>query len=151
VEIDTAFGLVGEYYERASVVARESREEFAKEYFGEGRGIWLARVDGELAGCIGLRKITQVHGSDCEKELCAEIKRMYVREKFRGRGIAQQLLRAAEEFAREAGYASIYLDTTDEMIAAARLYEQNGYEPCDRYNENPQATIFKKKNLMTGS
>ena len=45
----------------------------------------------------------------------------------------------------------IYLDTTDEMIAAARLYEQNGYEPCDRYNENPQATIFKKKNLMTGS
>src|SRR5437868_3011220 len=58
-EIDTAFGLVGEYYERANVVARESREEFAKEYFAAGRGFWLARGDGELAGGIGLRKIIQ--------------------------------------------------------------------------------------------
>jgi|SRR5437868_7495278 len=144
-EIDTAFGLVGEYYEAASVVARESREEFANEYFGERAGIWLAGVDGELAGCIGLRKITPLDASDAENGLCAEIKRMYVRQKFRGHGIAARLLRAAEDFARQEGYARIYLDTASEMVAAARLYERNGYERCARYNENPQAAIFMRK------
>jgi GNAT superfamily N-acetyltransferase len=76
---------------------------------------------------------------------CAEIKRMYVREKFRGKGIARQLLEAAEQLARDAGYAWIYLDTTDEMRTAARLYERNGFVHCKRYNENPQAGIFMRK------
>ena len=39
----------------------------------------------------------------------------------------EKLLAAAERFAREAGYAWIYLDTTSQMVAAARLYERNGY------------------------
>jgi len=76
---------------------------------------------------------------------------MYVREKFRGRGIGQKLLTAAERFACEAGYAWIYLDTTEEMAKAARLYERNGYEVCDRYNENLQATIFMRKKLASTS
>ena len=72
---------------------------------------------------------------------------MYVRPAWRGLGLAQKLLEAAECLAREAGYRSIYLDTTDEMLAAARLYERNGYQRCERYNENPQATIFMRKKL----
>jgi hypothetical protein len=31
--------------------------------------------------------------------------------------------------------------------AAIRLYDQLGYERCDRYNDNPQATIFMRKRL----
>jgi hypothetical protein len=33
------------------------------------------------------------------------------------------------------------------MTAAIRFYEQRGYERCARYNENPQATIFMRKEL----
>jgi ribosomal protein S18 acetylase RimI-like enzyme len=76
---------------------------------------------------------------------------MYVRDKFRGRGIAQKLLTAAEGFACEAGDTWIYLDTTSQMVAAARLYERNGYERCERYNQNPQATIFMRKKLTSAS
>ena len=146
-ELDAAFGLVREYFEVARVVAREDQEQFIEEYFGEGRGFWLAKLDGELAGCVGLRSLPRPEGLEAEDVKCAEIKRMYVREKFRGQGVAPRLLEAVENFAREEGYARIYLDTASEMVAAARLYESNGYERCGKYNENPQAAIFMRKRL----
>jgi len=126
---------------------REDPEKFIQEYFGEGGGFCLARVEGELAGCVGLRRLPKPEELEPEDVKCAEIKRMYVREKFRGRGVAERLLAAAENFAREEGYARIYLDTAREMVAAARLYERNGYQRCTRYNENPQAAIFMRKKL----
>ena len=150
-ELEAAFGLVEEYFARAGVVSREGQDEFAEEYFGDGRGFWLAGSEGQLAGCIGLRILSGTSEREREKESCAEIKRMYVREKFRGQGIAQKLLEAAERFAREAGYDWIYLDTTNEMKAAARLYERSGYQRCERYNNNPQATIFMRKKLEVAS
>jgi GNAT superfamily N-acetyltransferase len=149
-EAEAAFALVEEYFEVIGVASREDRNKFVNEYFGEGRGLWLARIGGELAGCVALRRLQLPDGLP-EGLPCSEIKRMYVRDKFRGRGVAQKLLTAAERFAREAGYRWIYLDTTSQMVAAARLYERNGYERCERYNENPQATIFMKKKLTSAS
>ena len=146
-EADAAFCLVREYFEMAGVVLREDRKKFIEEYFGEGLGLWMARVEGQLAGCIGLRRLPAPEEIGPEKVECAEIKRMYVREKFRGLGIAARLLEAVENFAREAGYAWIYLDTASNMAAAERLYERNGFVLCAKYNENPQAAIFMRKRL----
>jgi GNAT superfamily N-acetyltransferase len=146
-EADAAFCLAREYFEMADVVVREDREKFIEEYFAMGQGLWLARVEEELAGCVGLRRLPRPDALEPEGVKCAEIKRMYVKEKFRGRGLAARLLEALENFAREAGYARIYLDTASEMVAAARLYRRNGYERCARYNENPQAAIFMRKSL----
>jgi len=146
-EADAAFCLVREYFEMAGVVLREDRKKFIEEYFGEGLGLWMARVEGQLAGCIGLRRLPAPEEIGPENVECAEIKRMYVREKFRGRGIAARLLEAVENFARAAGYAWIYLDTASNMAAAARLYERNGFVLCAKYNENPQAAIFMRKSL----
>lgn len=144
---DQAFSLVQEYFTVIGVVLREDRNAFTYEYFGDGKGFWTARVKNDLAGCIGLRRLRLPVPPDGQITDCAEIKRMYVREKFRGQGIAQRLLETAEQFARDAGYSWIYLDTTNEMKAAAKLYERNGFAPCERYNQNPQAAIFKKKRL----
>jgi len=139
-----AYRIVEEYYRKMSVVMREDQQKFTEEYFGDGRGFWLT-LDGEqIAGCIGLRRIVWAEQPNASR---AEIKRMYVREQWRGHGVAQRLLEAAEEFARAAGYGWIYLDTTDDMKAATRLYERNGYVRCERYNENSQATIFMRKKL----
>jgi GNAT superfamily N-acetyltransferase len=144
-EAEAAFELVEQYYQTMCVVMRDNRQQFAKEYCGDGRGFWLAKAGQELAGCVGLRRLPLAN--ETEPTQCAEIKRMYVQQDFRGQGIAQQLLEAAEKFARDAGYNWIYLDTTDDMKAAAQLYERSGYARCDRYNENPQATIFMRKKL----
>ena len=138
-QVDMAYAVVAEYYEALHVVARETAGEFRDEYFGPASGFWLAWFGSSLAGSIALREMSRGEA--------AEIKRMYVRPPFRGFGVAQKLLAAAETFARHCGYQHIFLDSTDEMQAAVRLYERNGYQRCERYNGNPQATIFMRKHL----
>jgi ribosomal protein S18 acetylase RimI-like enzyme len=76
-----------------------------------------------------------------------EVKRLYVRPTFRERGIAERLLEALERFAASRDAEWLYLDTTDELQAAIAFYERHGYLRCDRYNDNPQATIFMRKRL----
>jgi GNAT superfamily N-acetyltransferase len=139
-EIEIAFALVTEYCEEMGVEVREDREQFEKQYFAEGAGVWLAVAHGEGVGCVALRELGN-------QPKCGEIKRMYVRRKLRGKGVADSLLLALEEQAEKFGYEWLYLDTMSSMIAAARFYRRNLYEPCKRYNDNPQAGLFLRKRL----
>ncbi len=54
---------------------------------------------------------------------------------------------AVENFARDKGLKWVYLDSHDGLKAAISLYRKRGYVQCKRYNDNPQATIFLRKNL----
>jgi GNAT superfamily N-acetyltransferase len=139
-ESDVAWKIIEEYYEAAGVVARDSREDFDRLYFQKGAGIWSAVAGSTLVGCIALRPLAIIANA-------GEVKRLYVRPKHRGGGIAAALYRALEIYARDFGYQLLYLDTTDEMVAAQRFYAALGYEPTSRYNDNPQATIFMRKKL----
>jgi GNAT superfamily N-acetyltransferase len=139
-EIDAACAIVEEYYEAMNVVARDTRDEFARLYFKNGAGIWLAWLKERLIGCIALRAMPQFTDS-------AEVKRMYVKPEYRGRGIAAALHDALQSYATNSGCRWLYLDTSDNMASAIRFYEQQGYERCARYNQNPQATIFMRKEL----
>jgi ribosomal protein S18 acetylase RimI-like enzyme len=139
-ELDTAFQIVSEYYESAGVVARDSKEHFLRQYFGDGAGVWLATTNGTIVGCIALRDLPELPGS-------GEIKRLYVQPAHRGSGIAKQLLNALEQFALNAGYDWLYLDSAPGMDTAVHFYRRSGYERCPRYNQNPQANIhLRKKN-----
>jgi len=139
-EIHAAHAIVAEYYEAMKVVARDAREEFARLYFVGGAGIWLARLEEKVIGCIALRAIPQFTDS-------GEVKRLYVQPKYRAQGIAVTLHEALETYARNFRYRWLYLDTADNMTAAIRFYEKHGYKRWARYNENPQATIFMRKEL----
>jgi GNAT superfamily N-acetyltransferase len=147
-EIETAYSIIEEYYEAAHVVARDSKKEFGAAYFGERSGIWLAHLPDsgkeKIVGCIALREWHHAERS-------GEIKRMYVQPAYRGLGIAQALLNALESFASAAGYKWLYLDSAPGMDAAVRLYQKNDYDPCPRYNDNPQAVIFLCKGLVDAS
>jgi GNAT superfamily N-acetyltransferase len=57
----------------------------------------------------------------------ARLRRMRVTLAWRGRGVAEALLAAVEQFCRQRGYVRIVLDTTDKQVAAQRLYERNGF------------------------
>ncbi len=135
-----AYAIVAEYYEAVEVVVREDAAEFRKKYFGPGAGIWLAREGGVVVGCIALRPLEEMAG-------CGEVKRLYVKPEYRGQGVAERLLEALEAYAREWGYGAIYLDSKDDLKTAIRFYARHGYADCERYNENPQATVFMKKEL----
>jgi GNAT superfamily N-acetyltransferase len=142
--VNEAYAIVQEYYEAVSVDVREDAVEFAHEYFGEGAGVWLTRDGEAVVGCIALRGLENLEKS-------GEVKRLYVKPEYRGQGIAERLLAALETYARESGYQAIYLDSKDDLKTAIRFYARHGYAECERYNENPQATIFMKKELFARS
>lgn len=63
----------------------------------------------------------------------AELKRMYVVDAMRGRGLARRMLAALEEDARAAGRRRMVLETGTEQPEAIALYTSSGYEPCVKF------------------
>ena len=98
-----------------------------------------AVVGGRAVGCGGLQALDADTG---------ELKRMYVRPAFRGRGIARQMLVALEELAFRHGHRTVCLETGTYLPAAIALYRSSGYEPIPVYGEyvdNPYSVCFAKR------
>jgi putative acetyltransferase len=81
---------------------------------------FLARLDGSAVGCGGVALFADF----------AEVKRMYVRDAARGRGVAQALLKRIEMETRSAGLSMLRLETGDRQLAAQRLYSRVGFQSC---------------------
>lgn len=90
--------------------------------------LFLARADGSPAGCIGLRPFSESVG---------ELKRLYLRPAFRGRGLARALVSGAIAAAKGIGYRALVLDSLDSMPAAISLYKSFGFEHTEPYWPNP--------------
>ncbi|MGA8086066.1 MAG: helix-turn-helix domain-containing GNAT family N-acetyltransferase [Terracidiphilus sp.] len=135
-----ALDLLHEYYEAVHVVQRDTPAGIRKMLKALDSGMWLAFLADEVVGCVVLRKLDSIpHAAEC--------KRLYVRPTARGNRIADKLLDAMEAFARSRHIQWIYLDTYDDLKTAIALYERRGYMRCERYNDNPQATLFMRKHL----
>lgn len=140
-DLRSGFELVKEYFQAVDVWVRDTESEFSDYLVGDDRGVWLAFAGEEAVGCIVLHPLVPLPGS-------AEIKRLYVKPAYRRQGLAEYLLQALEEFAaKNARYEWLYLDSKDDLVTAVRFYERQGYEHCDQYNANPQATVFMRKAL----
>jgi DNA-binding MarR family transcriptional regulator/GNAT superfamily N-acetyltransferase len=133
--------ILEEYYEALHVVQRDRPGALQKMIDEPASGMWLAYLGDEVVGCVVLRRLGSV-------KRASECKRLYVKPVARGRGIADKLLNAQEEYARSQGVEWIYLDSYDDLKAAIALYERRGYERCERYNTNPQATLFMRKRIV---
>jgi len=84
---------------------------------------------GERAGgCVGMRLLAP---------RTAEMKRLYVRAAYRGRGLGRALAEAAIMSAREAGCERIVLDTLPKMREAQALYRALNFVPIPPYLEKP--------------
>lgn len=105
----------------------------------EGR-LYLATEEGETAGCIALRKL--------DDGVC-EMKRLYVRGQFRGKGLGKVLVDRVIEDARAIGYNYMRLDTLPgKMDQAIAMYRSLGFKEIDRYYDNPYETaLFMEKKI----
>ncbi len=90
--------------------------------------LFLAKHDGMQAGCVGLRKI--------DSRRC-EMKRLYVRQRFRGKGIGNALCREIILKGRQLGYKEMLLDTLSTMVEAQTLYRAYGFKGTVPYYHNP--------------
>lgn len=101
--------------------------------------LYLAYSNGELAGCIGLRKMDQKR---------CEMKRLYVRPQFRGQQIGSRLVQKLIEDARVIGYSHMLLDTLPFLEAALRLYKRYGFYEIERYNDSPmERSVYMQLDL----
>jgi GNAT superfamily N-acetyltransferase len=96
----------------------------------------IALVQGKPAGTAALRPLS---GPSCEA------KRLYVRRRYRGRGIGRALVDRLINEARLAGYEEIYGDTLKSMKSALQLYHQIGFREVAPYSSDPTpGAIFLK-------
>ena len=96
----------------------------------EGVAFFILRVDGMPAGCGGLKRY----------EGYGELKRMYVRPEYRGRGLGKRLLEHLEKYALESGMAVIRIETGVYQQEAMGLYERMGYQPIPPFEPYAHST-----------
>ena len=102
------------------------------DYAAPGGVLLLAFADGELAGCGACRPLPEADYPNA-----CEMKRLYVRERFRHYGLGRQLAQALMDRAAQAGYSTMLLDTLDDMEAARGLYATLGFVEIPPYYYNP--------------
>jgi ribosomal protein S18 acetylase RimI-like enzyme len=95
--------------------------------FPEG-ALFLALVDGKAAGCVAVRRFDN---STCE------MKRLFVRDAFKGHGVGRALAKRAITAGRTMGYKRMLLDTLSHMRPAIELYTSLGFHPIAAYYDNP--------------
>ncbi len=94
----------------------------------DGR-LLLTEYEGQLAGCVALHKLWP--------EIC-EMKRLYLRSQFRGKGVGRVLAETIIREARKIGYRHMRLDTVEPIMRdAVALYRLLGFKEIAPYRPNP--------------
>lgn len=110
--------------------------------FAPPSGVFLLAAFGhEAVGCGGIRSLS---GAICE------VKRLFVVQAVRGRGVGRTLLAALEERAPALGFRALRLDTAGDQPAALALFRSAGYEPIADYNGNLHARYWFEKRIAPG-
>jgi len=116
----------------------ESRHAFSVEKFiRESVAFFVASYEGQLAAC-GDVKLFADYG---------EVKRMYVRPMFRGKGLGKAILNRLAEHARVNGVNTLRLETGIYQVEAIGLYDGWGFQrrgPFGDYKNDPNTVYFEK-------
>jgi putative acetyltransferase len=104
----------------------ESRHGFSvRQLVEQGVDFFVLRDDGRPAACGGILFVAE-EGAD----VYGEIKRMYVRDAFRGKGYGRLVLARLLEHARARRVTLVRLETGIDQVEAIGLYESMGFRPC---------------------
>jgi GNAT superfamily N-acetyltransferase len=104
-------------------------------------GAWVvAYLDGRAVGCGGLQRLD---------ERVAEIRRIFLDESVRGRGVGRALLARLEDEARAIGYERVRLTTGAEQPEALGLFRSQGYEEIEPFTDGAFTSYWLEKSLCS--
>lgn len=108
------------------------------------RMYWIAASeDGTVMGGVGVAEYAPIAH-------CAEIQKLYLSDSAKGKGFGIRLMKAAEDFAKDAGYRSLYLETHTNLEAAIGLYEKLGFQRMEKHAAVLHGTMnrFYRKQIV---
>lgn len=125
----------------------------------EGR-LLLAEYEGKVAGCGALHRVQSTESRMASDEpgktadsasgkRIGEMKRLYLRPEFRGKGLGRALAERILQEARDIGYVKLRLDTVEPVMKdAVAMYRRMGFREIEPYRENPMAgTLYMELDL----
>lgn len=82
-------------------------------------------------------------------DTCAEVKRVFIKKEYRGRGISNELMEQLEDAARKEGYCNLILESGEPLTVAMALYRKIGYEVIPNYGQykNMKDSVCMRKRL----
>ncbi len=98
--------------------------------------LYLAFFEGNVAGCIALRKL---NNENCE------LKRLYVKPEYRSNNIGGILVKHIIKEATKIGYKHILLDTLPFLETAISMYKRYGFYEIESYNNSPMDNLIYLK------
>ncbi|MBW2975348.1 GNAT family N-acetyltransferase [Candidatus Woesearchaeota archaeon] len=110
-------------------------------YQKKGGNFWIALEKDEVIGTVGLLNYGKNRGF---------LKRMYVDKRYRGKGAAKKLLLELINFAKNNNYKTIFVPTVEEMIAANKFYQKNGFKRIESLPEDfnlEEDTVFYRMDI----
>lgn len=117
----------------------EELSQLPGKYAGPDGALIVATSGTTICGCVALKKL--------EPGIC-EMKRLYVREGFKGMGIGRMLVSNILEKAKTRGYRTMRLDSLETMRPAVALYRSFGFEATEPYVFNPlPGALYMEKSL----
>ena len=79
---------------------------------------------------------------------CAEVKRVFIKQEYRGKGISNTLMELLENAARKQGYHYLILESGEPLVAAMALYRKIGYKVIPnygQYKDMPDSICMRKE------
>jgi ribosomal protein S18 acetylase RimI-like enzyme len=115
-------------------VAQEARDD-------SGRSFFVVALDDRdnVVGCGSLRQVGPKIG---------QIRRLWVNQVMRGRGIGRRLLSALEGAGAVAGFEFIRLEVYEALSQAILLFETSGYVHVEPFEESPPDLRAYQKQLV---
>jgi len=115
-----------------------------KEFFSGSREVFFLAKDGQkIVGCAGLKELSETE---------ALLKRFYITKDFRGKGLADLMLKKIKEFAKEKNYKIIFLDIFQDNLRAKRFFQKKGFlvsrpAPEEKWLETKEPEKFEYRKL----